>query len=153
MKILPAEISDIPEILNLQKLSYMQEAEIYDDYNIPPLTQTIEELENEFARSTVLKAVIGHMIVGTVRAFIKNNRCHVGRLAVHPDRQNKGIGTELLTEIEKHFKDRGIAAFELFTGEKSVKNIYLYRKSGYMIFKTEKLNDKVNIVFLAKVTG
>ena len=34
--------SDLEEILALQKLAYQSEAELYDDYTIPPLTQSLE---------------------------------------------------------------------------------------------------------------
>lgn len=77
MKIVLAKINDIFEILDLQKLSYKQEAEIYNDYEIPPLTQTIEGIKNEFNNSTVLKAVIDDIIVGSVRAYIKNHKCYI----------------------------------------------------------------------------
>ncbi len=40
-----ANISDLEEILKLQKLAYKSEAEIYNDYSIPPLLQTIDEIK------------------------------------------------------------------------------------------------------------
>jgi hypothetical protein len=40
-----AHIEDTKEILDFQKLAYQSEAEIYNDYTIPPLTQTLEEME------------------------------------------------------------------------------------------------------------
>lgn len=33
-------------IFELQKLTYQSEAELYDDFCIPPLTQTLDELRN-----------------------------------------------------------------------------------------------------------
>ena len=36
---------DIDEILDLQKLAYKSEAEIYNDFTILPLTQTLEDLK------------------------------------------------------------------------------------------------------------
>ncbi len=41
MEIERAIISDAEEILSLQKLAYRSEAEIYNDFNIPPLVQTL----------------------------------------------------------------------------------------------------------------
>lgn len=46
-------------ILALQKRVYESEARLYDDWNLPPLTQTIDSLRAEFATSLVLKAVDG----------------------------------------------------------------------------------------------
>lgn len=67
--------------------------------------------------------------------------CFIGRLIVHPDFQNRGIGTGLMNKIERRFRDS--ARFELFTGHKSEGNIRLYRKLGYSIFKREPINDRL----------
>ena len=48
MIIKKAEFSDLEEILQLQKLTYKSEAELYNDFNIPPLVQTLKEVEEEF---------------------------------------------------------------------------------------------------------
>jgi hypothetical protein len=56
VEILQATVADAPEILALQKLAYLSEAELYKDFTIPPLTQTIEELIADFVRKTFLKA-------------------------------------------------------------------------------------------------
>lgn len=47
--ILPATLADAPEILALQRLAYQAEARLYADWSIPPLTQTLAELEAELA--------------------------------------------------------------------------------------------------------
>lgn len=146
--IIAAEINDCREILDLQKLCYRQEAEIYDNYSIPPLIQTLEELMKEFESSTVLKAVHEKRIIGSVRAHSNGDSCFIGRLIVHPDLQNNGIGARLINEIEKRMHTPG--RYELFTGEKSEKNLHLYKKLGYEIFKKESLNDGLIMVFLEK---
>lgn len=151
LRIRQAERKDLPVIMALQKLAYRQEAEIYGDYSIPPLTQTFDELEEEFKNKVILAAEISGVIIGSVRAEVKGGTCYAARLIVSPDYQNRGIGSLLLAEIEKKFKDA--SRYELFTGEKSKKNLYLYLKSGYKIFKREKQSDKVNIVYLEKYSN
>lgn len=135
MKILQADIKDAEEILTVQKMAYQKEAELYNNYDIPPLTQTIDSLKEQFKTHIFLKAVNEGKITGTVRAYEKAGVCHVGRLAVRPDHQRQGIGSSLLNEIEKYFKP---GYFELFAGTKSNENINLYKKLGYIIFKTSK---------------
>jgi uncharacterized glyoxalase superfamily protein PhnB len=44
IKICTADLDDLDEILGLQKECYRQEAEIYNDFTIPPLTQNIDSL-------------------------------------------------------------------------------------------------------------
>jgi ribosomal protein S18 acetylase RimI-like enzyme len=150
MEIERAIISDAEEILSLQKLAYRSEAEIYNDFNIPPLVQTLESIEKDFENQYFLKAVMDGKIIGSVRAYTKEGTCYIGRLIVHPDFQNRGIGTDLMNEIERIFNTR--RRFELFTGDKSERNLYFYQKLGYKIFKKAKITDQTIIVFLEKKT-
>ena len=143
-----AIVSDAEEILFLQKSAYRSEAEIYNDFNIPPLVQTLESIKNDFENQIFLKAVINRKIIGSVRAFGKEGTSYVGRLIVHPDFQNQGIGTKLMKEIEGVFKT--CQRFELFTGDRSDRNLYLYKKLGYKIFNNGKITGQTNIVYLEK---
>ena len=53
-----------------------------------------------------------------------------------------------MTAIEDSF---GAARrFELFTGERSERNLHLYQKLGYRSFRSERLNERVTLVFLEK---
>lgn len=134
-QILKAENTDAEEILKIQKLAYQIEAQRYKNYNIAPLTQTLEEFKDQFKNHTILKAVSDGKIIGTVRAYNENGTCYVGRLAVNPDMQNQGIGTALMKEIEKQYNSK---RYELFVGSKSDNNIYLYQKLGYNIYQRNK---------------
>jgi ribosomal protein S18 acetylase RimI-like enzyme len=148
MEIEKATVFDAEEILTLQKLAYQSEAEIYNDFKIPPLVQTLESIEKDFENQFFLKTVTERRIIGSVRASIKEETCYIGRLIVHPDFQNQGIGTKLMSEIERIFNH--CRRFELFTGDRSKRNLYLYQKLGYKIFKTAKITDLTTIVFLEK---
>ncbi len=139
---------DLPEILALQKSAYLAQAKIYNNHSIPPLTRTLDDLKNDFPNHVILKAVINKKIIGSVRAREKDGTCCIGRLMVLPVFQNKGIGKKLMNEIEKAFKD--VKQYELFTGYKSKKNIYLYKKLGYKIFKTEISSNKIKLIYFKK---
>ncbi|MGB9978961.1 GNAT family N-acetyltransferase [Methanobacterium sp.] len=150
MIIKKAEFSDMEEILLLQKLAYKSEAELYNDFNIPPLVQTLEEVEEEFENHVFLKVIANRKIIGSIRALLIDPKtCYIGKLIVHPDFQNQGIGTKLMKEIENIFKE--CERFELITGHKSQKNLRLYKKLGYKKFKTEKLTENLNLVYLKKI--
>ena len=148
MEIERAMISDAEEILVLQKLAYRSEAEIYNDFNIPPLVQTLESIEKDFGNQYFLKAVMDGKMIGSVRAYTKEGTCYIGRLIVHPDFQNRGIGTDLMNEIERIFNT--CRRFEPFTGDKSERNLYFYQKLGYKIFKKAKITDQTMVVYLEK---
>lgn len=142
-----ATISDAVQILALQKIAYQSEAELYQDWTIPPLTQTLSQLEQEFENHLILMAILNEKIVGSVRAYIHQNILYIGRLMVHPQFQKQGIGSQLLTAIEKQSKCQH---YELFTGHKSIDNLRLYKKLGYQKFKTEKIHDDLDFIYLHK---
>lgn len=96
-----AKLEDAEEILDIQRLAYRSEAEIYNDYTIPPLTQTLEELRADFNDRIFLKALADGVIIGSVRAYMQQETCLIGRLIVHPEFRNHGIGTMLMNEIER----------------------------------------------------
>ena len=139
---------DLKEILELQKLAYRSEAEIYNDYSIPPLTQTLDEVKEDFSFQVFLKIMINNIIIGSVRAFKEDDTCYIGRLIVHPNFQNQGIETMLLKEIEAKIDD--VKRYELFTGHKSEKNLYLYQKLGYRQFRTEVIHENLHMIYLGK---
>ncbi|HOP40001.1 MAG TPA: GNAT family N-acetyltransferase [Geobacteraceae bacterium] len=149
MEILQAEKEDAVEILALQKLAFLSEARIYNDYTLPPLVQTLAELEEDFTRKTFLKAVSGGSIVGSVNGCMDSNICRIGRLVVHPALQGRGIGTRLMHSIEAVFSDAGF--WEVFTGELSLGNMRLYKRLGYQVRKKERFSDnRFAVVFLRK---
>jgi phosphoribosylanthranilate isomerase len=140
----PARVGAAAEILALQKMAYRSEAELNQDFKIPPLVQTLAEIESEFDRKLFLRAKADGRIVGSVRAEIRDRTCQISRLIVHPDWQNVGIGSRLLQEIEAGFPQA--ERYELFTSERSERNLRFYQKSGYRIFRREPLNEKVMLV-------
>ena len=148
MNIETATREDAESILQLQKRAYQSEAELYNDYSIPPLVQSIEDIMYSFVDTVFLKATIDGNIVGSVRAQQIGDTCSIGRLIVDPNLQGQGIGTQLMNEIEKRFS--GATRFELFTGHKSERNIRLYERLGYMVFKTETVSDVLKLVFMEK---
>jgi predicted N-acetyltransferase YhbS len=141
--------ADAQEILDLQKLAYQSEAAIYQDYNIPPLTQTLPELEAEMQNQIFLKAVAKGQIVGSVRAYLQQETCCLGRLIVHPAQQNRGLGRELMREVEGCFPQA--QRYQLFTGHRSERNLYLYQKLGYRQVGSDKISEKLTMVFLEKM--
>ena len=142
---------DAKEILDLQHLAYQSEAEIYNDYGIAPLTQDLAGIRADFERRLFLKTAIEGRIIGSVRAHLVQGTCFIGRLIVHPDFQNRGIGACLMKAIEARFPQAG--RFELFTGHRSERNLHLYRKLGYRDFSEEKVSSGLTLKYLEKLAS
>jgi len=144
----PADLEDAAEILGLQKLAYQSEAARYDDHTLPPLKQTLEDMEADLRAQVVLKATLEGRIVASVRGRVTDGTCYVARLIVHPDLQDRGLGTQLLHALERACPDA--ERFELFTGHRSARALHLYHKLGYQVFRKERVHDRLTLVFLEK---
>jgi N-acetylglutamate synthase-like GNAT family acetyltransferase len=149
MKIRFAQVDDISAVLALQRLAYQSEAALYDDFNIPPLLQSFDELREDFDQKVVFKMERDGKIIGSVRGFCADKTAMIERLIVHPECQRQGLGNALLEHIEAHFESAH--RFELFTGHKSHSNLQFYQQRGYTIFKQEPISETLTLVFLQKV--
>ena len=149
MKILKAVEADLREILALQYLAFRSEAEVLNNFDIPPLKQTLADLQAEFAKQVFLKAVDDNgAIVGSVRCYSEGTTVYIGKLIVKPDCQRRGIGTSLLLEVEKLYPNK---RYELFTNNKSLKTISLYERRGYKIFTQKPVAEDLTFVYLEKI--
>lgn len=146
-----ATANDLAEILQLQRDAFREEAEHVGDMNIKPMSQTLEELEEEFERSVFLKYVQGGEIVGSVRARMDGDTCLISRLVVRPDHWRQGIGRRLVSEVERMFADA--RRFELFTREDHKVTRPFYRSLGYEPFRTDRYSDTLSFVYLSKAGG
>jgi GNAT superfamily N-acetyltransferase len=148
VRIVPATPDCAVDLLVLQKLCFREEAELSGEFDIPPLTQTLDSLLEDFRTYTVLIAWDANRLVGSVRARREGAVCHVGRLVVHPGHRRKGLGTALLAAIEAAHP--AAAEFELFTDERSARNLRLYARLGYTPFRRQKVTPRLTLVFLRK---
>jgi len=149
LRVLPADPTDAAAILDLQRRAYQSEAKLYNDWNIPPLRQTIEELVAEFETHLLLKAVSHDGLVGSVRARRDMETIQIGRLIVEPSVQRQGIGSRLLQAVEAAFPEA--STFQLFTGSRSVGNLALYKRHGFSVTHETAVSRSVTLVHMSKV--
>ncbi len=147
MEVLPASVNDAEAILRLQHTAYQSEAVLNGDCNIPPLTQTLDELKADFGSKTILKIIEGDQLLASGQARYGNGTCYISRMAVRPELQGQGIGSMLLSALENLFPQA--ARIELFTGASSLANLAMYSRRGYVEFKRAMLG-KTTVVFLQR---
>ena len=152
MIITKANKTDLSKILELQYLAYQSEAKLFNNQKIPPLVQTLKDIEEDYNRGIILKVLNeDNIIIGSVRAYIDiNNIIYIGKLMVHPDWQHQGIGTNLLLEVEKIYSNK---IYELFTSSKSENNLRLYKNLGCKVFKEKSINDELKFIYLRKIVS
>jgi ribosomal protein S18 acetylase RimI-like enzyme len=147
IEICDASAEDAAEILAVQKLAFHGQGILYNDFTLPPLTQTLEDLTGDFKSYAFLKAMYKGKIVGSVRGRAEGDAGLISRLFVHPDYQNRGIGKKLMLAIENRFS---VSRYALFTGEKSAKSLMLYEKLGYRECARKSQSATVTLICLEK---
>ncbi|CAM5591222.1 N-acetyltransferase [Streptomyces tanashiensis] len=152
-----ADAQDAEHILKLQYLCYQSEAELYGDWSIEPLTQSLDALRAELDEGHGLVARLGDEVVASVRARLdEDGTVRIAKLIVHPRMQRHGLGGRLLDGIERHFAaatapaETSAKRFQLFTGHRSEGNLRLYRSKGYAQVATRELGPRLTLVTLEK---
>ncbi|MHA6764513.1 GNAT family N-acetyltransferase [Streptacidiphilus sp. PAMC 29251] len=140
-------------ILKLQYLCYQSEAELYGDWAIEPLTQTLDSLRTELKERHVLVARLGDEVVGSVRGWVDSDGVgRIGRLCVHPRMQRHGLGTRLIHGMEQALAagDSPVRAYRLFTGNRSLGNLRLYQRLGYRQTEVEEVSGRLSYIGMEK---
>ena len=91
-----------------------------DDYGALIAEGTVSLLDDaagDIAAIIVLLPKPGHLLLDNI--------------AVLPDRQGQGLGRQLIDFAEAEARRRGYAELRLYTHEKMVENIALYRRPGF----------------------
>jgi ribosomal protein S18 acetylase RimI-like enzyme len=146
VRIRPIVLADAAEVFTLQRAAFIEEAHLYDTVDTPALTQTFDELKAELATHSGCVALMGSRMVGSVTARLEGDVLAIGRLAVVPDLQGRGIGTRLLDAVEAR---SGAAEATLYTGALSGPNLRLYQRLGYV--ETHRVTlPEVELVYLRK---
>ncbi|MFI2241873.1 GNAT family N-acetyltransferase [Streptomyces chrestomyceticus] len=143
---------DAEQILKLQYLCYQPEAALYDDYSIPPLTQTLDDLRAELSDACVVVARLGTEVVGAVRGTVgADGTAAIGTLVVHPRMQRHGLGGRLLAAVEERLAtERSAKRYRLTAGHRSEANLRLYRSHGYASVGTEQVSPRLSRITLEK---
>lgn len=148
MRVAKADISDVPELYQLQLLAFESEAAMIGSYDVPALLETREENERDFINWITLKLVNEfNKIIGAIRYRQNGNIIEVGRLMIHPNYRQQGLAQHLMSLVEQAHPTE---TKELYTCTKSWINIRLYEKMGYKPFKEISESNGLTFVYMRK---
>ena len=93
----------------------------------------------EHPASTVYKAVDGKELVGGLILFdLKNGSWDLGRIYVDPDRQNEGIGQEMIRQMFALHPD--VKRWQLGTPEWALRNQHFYERMGFVLREVTEID-------------
>lgn len=124
----------------------------YQDMDTNPGNEPIEKVLWRLQQDNTYFYLIEaeNQYVGAIRIIDNKDDTpkRISPLFVLPEHQNKGIAQQAIIEAEKI---HGNTNWELDTILQEKGNCYLYEKMGYHTTgKTEKINDKLTLVFYVK---
>jgi len=140
---------DAGEALTVQRAAFVSEARVYHTAEIPPLTETFDEMRHEIETTTTVGAFLGSRLVGSARLTIEGSIGWISRVAVAPDQQGRGVGTGLLDSVEA-VAPPGVATFQLCAGGLSAANLAMYERRGYHEFERRRDSAGVELVCMRK---
>lgn len=134
MKYLDVEIrdmtdSDLPMVMEIESLCfkhpYKEKDLIYEMHENPVSNIWVIEYSNA---SLGLKTVVGF-----VDYWVTFDSGTICQIAVHPDIQHSGVGSELLKEVIKDAKAKKVKTLTLEVRESNLNAINFYEKHGFVI--------------------
>jgi GNAT superfamily N-acetyltransferase len=146
----PISPDDAGEVMTLQRAAFVQEAQIYGSVDMPALSQTLDAVTAELTGNDGCVARIGPRMVGAVRARHDGELLLIGRIAIAPDVQGEGVGSQLLAAVEQRGRELGCTEAELFTGSLSEANLRLYKREGYVESERVPTGDGIEEIYLRK---
>ena len=134
-EIVPATPADAGELLTLQLACWVSEAIDNDDLTIPPLHESLADVEESIASWDTWVVRVAGRLVGSVRGRRDGDAWDIGRLMVAPDLRGLGLGRVLLDHVQAT-APAGVSSYRLFTGKGSASNLRRYRRAGFRPVRT-----------------
>ncbi|MHB1393234.1 MAG: GNAT family N-acetyltransferase [Clostridia bacterium] len=134
------------QIVDLQKKSYMMEAELIGFYDIPPLKDTIDTIIQ--CDEIFYGYYADDVLAGLISYKLEEDVLDIYRVAVRPEYFRKGIARKMIGFIED--MNRGIKRIIVSTGLKNQPAVSLYLKLGFRKLHETEVVEGVFVVSFEK---
>ena len=127
----PDDFSDWPALLQLLLESFRSmESRIDPPSSVLRLSPAL--LAAKSGDEVLFLAIEEDDLIGCVFARPQGESLYVGKLAVRPDRQRRGVGRRRMSAVEEHARDRGVGCLELETRIELTENHATFAAMGYV---------------------
>ncbi len=143
MKIRPATPADIEELTHLKKPKFERHRHVFHQNQLERLKE-MEEGKVVYLVAEESGVLVAHVLLKLNGIPTEPGYPNINDLHVLEERQNKGIGTKLLAEVEAMMQKRGFSKISLAVNPTLNPNAKrLYERLGYKQTKTPPYLDGV----------
>ena len=129
VEIRPMEDRDLPQVMDIENNCFLHPWQLkdllYELHENPVSNLYVVEYSNA---SLGLKAVVGF-----IDYWVTFDSGTICQIAVHPDIQHSGVGSELMEEMLKDVKAKKVNSLTLEVRKSNEKAINFYKKHGFTI--------------------
>lgn len=153
IELVEAQENDITNIWEMQKVSFRELLNRYEDYDTSPACESEEKIRQRFSQKETSYYMIREKEenVGGVRVVDCGERVYrISPVFILPEHQNKGIAQKTFALLEAQRPDA--VKWKLETIKQEERNCHVYEKLGYSrTGKEEHINDKMTLVEYEKI--
>lgn len=132
LQVAPITEDDLAELLVLQRCCFAGEALVLNTLDLPALRESLTELRASLGSGETLVARRHGRLVASVRARLDEGHWDIRRLMVAPDQTGRGVGTQMMSEIEAR-APRQAGVFRLYAAEQNAANVSFFTRLGYRV--------------------
>lgn len=144
----PAVLTDAALIHEIKMRAFAEEGRLSQSTEIPPLTETVAEIERDIQTHTVLIARDETRIVGSARGIVTGTGCTVRAVFVEPSLHGLGIGGALVNAVEAAHPNA--ERFELTTNTRVPGNVAFYERRGYRVVELTTYSENIVLAQMCK---
>ena len=133
-------------LLELQRIAYQIEADIIGNNQIPPLHETLSELQS--CGETFYGYFVEDALAGALAYKLIGPTLDIHRLMVHPNFFRQGIARKLIEHVELLHPEAERAIVQ--TGSLNQPAVKLYQQLGYRIVDTKEVSPNLLITRFEK---
>jgi ribosomal protein S18 acetylase RimI-like enzyme len=145
VKITKTSLNEADALLKLQKEAFTADIKKYKDYDSSPAGESLEFFKYRINNSYHYTIFINGNLAGSI-CIVKVSDTHyrLFRIFLGIQYQNKGLGSKILTQMEKKFPQ--VKTWSLDTPKENRRNRHFYEKFGYKKTGEFKVNDRLTLV-------
>ncbi len=151
IKIARTNMKEAEPLLNIQKEAFQADLKKYKDYDSSPAAESLDFFKYRINNSLHYTLYMDGKIAGGI-CLVKITDTHyrLFRIFLSPKFQNKGLGTKILSKMEKQFTK--VEKWSLDTPKDNERNRHFYEKFGYQKSGEFQVNERLTLIEYEKKT-